>query len=50
MTIQTTDLAFKKHVQEELGNEIMRQAVVMAQERIGIDAVESWLAQRLPAC
>ncbi|KGQ45697.1 LutB/LldF family L-lactate oxidation iron-sulfur protein [Gallibacterium anatis] len=35
MTIQTTDLAFKKHVQEELGNEIMRQAVVMAQERIG---------------
>ncbi|MDK9561719.1 LutB/LldF family L-lactate oxidation iron-sulfur protein [Gallibacterium anatis] len=35
MTIQTTNLAFKKHVQEELGNEIMRQAVVMAQERIG---------------
>ncbi|KGQ36874.1 LutB/LldF family L-lactate oxidation iron-sulfur protein [Gallibacterium genomosp. 1] len=35
MTIQTTNLAFKKHVEEELNNEIMRQAVVMAQERIG---------------
>ena len=35
MTIQTTDLAFKKHVNEELTNEVMRQAVVMAQERIG---------------
>ena len=28
----------------------VRERDTMAQERIGIDAVESWLAQRLPAC
>jgi len=28
----------------------IRERDTMAQERIGIDAVESWLAQRLPAC
>ena len=28
----------------------VRERDSMAQERIGIDAVESWLAQRLPAC
>ena len=35
MTLKTSNLAFKQRVDEQIHNEIMRKAIVMAQERIG---------------
>ncbi|MCK3658754.1 amino acid dehydrogenase [Pasteurellaceae bacterium Pebbles2] len=35
MTLKTSNLAFKKRVDEQIHNDIMRKAIVMAQERIG---------------
>lgn len=35
MSLKTSDTAFKPRIKEEINDEIMRKAVVMAQERIG---------------
>lgn len=35
MSIKTSNIAFKQRINDEIHNEIMRKAVVMAQERIG---------------
>ncbi|MFZ7201037.1 LutB/LldF family L-lactate oxidation iron-sulfur protein [Avibacterium avium] len=35
MSLKTSNLAFKKRVDNEIHNDIMRKAIVMAQERIG---------------
>ncbi|EJS86094.1 hypothetical protein AAUPMC_19234, partial [Pasteurella multocida subsp. multocida str. Anand1_cattle] len=41
MSIKTSHLKFKPRINEEIQNDIMRKAVVMAQERIGANRQEN---------
>ena len=35
MSLRTSEIPFKERLNDEIHNEVMRKAVVMAQERIG---------------
>lgn len=42
MTLKTSNLAFKQRVDEQIHNEIMRKAIVMAQEDMLALIVKIW--------